>query len=131
MMKENNCGKQSKGRKFDKVKTNPTSTLNSEKTTVGNGSQFELEEMIKRMIAKEVTLLKSEIEALKAEVTELRESQGFISARYDDISREYTRLLKDTNKQKVDITELTTSTTTLEKKSCDDEDKIDQLEQYD
>ena len=53
-MKENNCSKQSKERKSDKVKTNPTSTLNCEKTTVGNGSQFELEEMIKRMIAKEV-----------------------------------------------------------------------------
>ena len=68
--------------------------------------------------------MKSEIEALKAEVTELRESQGFISARYDDISCEYTRLLRDCNKQKVDITELTTSTKNL-KKSCDDEDKID------
>ena len=128
MIKENNCGKQSKGRKFDKVKTSPTSTSNYEKTTVGDGSQFEVEEMIKRMIAKEVAPLKSEIEALKAEVTELRESQGFISARYDDISHEYTRLLKDSNKQKVDITELTTSTKNLEKKSCDDEDKIDQLE---
>ena len=64
----------SKGRKSDEVKTNPTSTLNSEKTTVGNGSQFELEEMIKRMIAKEVAPLKSEIEALRAKVTELRES---------------------------------------------------------
>ena len=44
-MKENNCGKQSTGRKYDIVSTNPTSTLNSKKT--GNGSQFELEEMIK------------------------------------------------------------------------------------
>ena len=131
MMKENSCGKQSEGRKSDKVKTNPTSTLNSEKTTVGNSSQFELEEMIKRMIAKEVAPLKSEIEALEAEVTELCESQGFISARYDDIISEYTRLLKDTNKQTVDIAELTTSTKNLEKKSCDDEDKIDQLEQHD
>ena len=130
MMKENNCGKQSKGRNSDKVKTNPTSTLNSEKTTVGNGSQFELEEMIKRMIAKEVAPLKSKIESLKAEVTELCESQGYISARYD-ISREYTRLQTDSNKQKVDIMELTTSTKNLEKKSCDDEDKINQLEQYD
>ena len=86
-----------KEKKSDKVKTNPTSSLNCEKTTVGNGSQFELEEIIKRMIAKEVASLKSEIEALKAEVTELCESQGFISARYNDISREYTRLLKDSN----------------------------------
>ena len=131
MMKENNCDKRSKGRKSDKVKTNPTSTLNCEKTTVGSGSQFKLEEMIKRMIAKEVAPLKSEIEALKAEVTELRESQRFISARYNDISREYTMLLRDSNKQKVDITELTTSTKNLGKKTCDDEDKIDQLEQYD
>ena len=74
--------------------------------------------------------MKSEIEALKAEVTELRKSQGFISARCNDLSREYTRLLKNSNKQKVDITELTTSTKNLEKKSCDDQDKIDQLEQY-
>ena len=81
MMKENNCGDQSKRRKSDKVKTNPTSTLNREKTTVGNGSQFELEEMIKRMIAKEVAPLKSEIEALKAEVTELHESQGISQVR--------------------------------------------------
>ena len=33
------------------------------------------------MKAKKVAPLKSEIEALKAEVTELCESQGFISAR--------------------------------------------------
>ena len=73
--------------------------------------------------------MKSEIEALKAEVTELRESQGFISARYD-ISRKYTKLQKDGNKQKVDITELITSTKNLEKKSSDNEHKIDQLVQY-
>ena len=60
--------KESKGRKSDKVKTNPTSTSNC------SGSQFEVEEMIKRMIAKELVPLKSKIEALKANETELRKS---------------------------------------------------------
>ena len=78
MMKENNCSKQSKEKKSEKFKTNLTSTSNCEKTTIGGGSQFEVEGRIKRMIAKEVAPLKSEIEALKAEITELRESQGFI-----------------------------------------------------
>ena len=108
MMKENNCCKQSKGKKSDKIKTNPTSTSNWEKiwntchqkTTAGSGSQFEVQEMIKRMIPKEVAPLKRKIETLKVEVTEIRESQDLISARYDDINREFTRLLKDRNKQK-------------------------------
>ena len=99
-MKENKCCKQSKGKKSDKIKTNPTSTSNWEKTTVGSGSQFEVQEMIKRMIPKEVAPLKSKIETLKVEVTEIRESQDLISARYDDINREFNRLLKDSNKQK-------------------------------
>ena len=87
MVKENNCSKHGKGRKSDKIKTNPTSTLNCEKTTVGSGSQFEVKEMIKKMIAKEVAPLKSKIEALKAEVIELHKSQGVISTKYDDIIR--------------------------------------------
>ena len=105
-----------KGRKFDEVETNPQSTSNHEKTSVGSYCQFKVEEMIKRMIAKKVAPLKSEIEALKAEVTQLRESQGFISTKYDNISREYTWFLKDSIKQKVDITERATSTKNLGKK---------------
>ena len=83
-------------------------------------------------MVKEATLpLATEIDALKVEVTKMRESLEFISAQYEDIKREHCELLTENIKHNNEISVLTESTKDLKQKSCTDEDKIDQLEQYD
>ena len=96
-------------------------------------SQTELENMVQGMVANAIKPLEEEIKALKTEVPvdALRQSQQFICNQNDDLSKSYKSALLSTKQQKQSITELNKRTDVLMKQSCEDEIKIDELEQYD
>ena len=71
-----------------------------------------------------------ELEALKVEIKEIKTSQEFICANYDNLKKEYD-LLRNQNKQQADeIQKLRSNSKDLEKQSEVELNKIDQLEQY-
>ena len=94
-------------------------------------SQTELENMVQGMVANAIKPLEEEIKALKTEVDALRQSQQFICNQNDDLNKSYKSALLSTKQQKQSITELNKRTDVLMKQSCEDEIKIDELEQYD
>ena len=74
--------------------------------------------------------MKAKINNLKAEVNALRESQQFILKQNDDLNKNYKSAVLSNKQQKLDITKLNKRTDNLMKLSCDEELKIDELEQY-
>ena len=82
------------------------------------------------MISKATEPLKAELHALKIEVEQLRESQKFISNQNDDLTKTYSSVLQTNKQQKQDLTNLRKQTDDLSKHRCDDELKIDELEQF-
>jgi len=61
----------------------------------------------------------------------LTKFSNFIGNKHDDISADYKAILQTNKQQKQEIRQLNRRTENLQKRNCDDEIKIDELEQYD
>ena len=71
-----------------------------------------------------------EIEGLKAEISEIKSSQEFITAKYDDLKLDYDNLILKNKKQEEEIKSLQTSSKLIAENEAKEFDKIDALEQY-
>ena len=70
-----------------------------------------------------------EIEGLKAEIREIKSSQEFITAKYDDLKLDYDNLILKNKKQEEEIKSLQTSSQLIAENEAKEFDKIDALEQ--
>ena len=70
-----------------------------------------------------------EIEGLKAEISEIKSSQEFITAKYDDLKLDYDNLILKNKKQEEEIKSLQTSSKLIAENEAKEFDKIDALEQ--
>ena len=87
-----------------------------------------LEELIQNMILKATKLLKDEVAALKNVVSQLQDSQKFISDNHDDLSKHYNIIILTNKQQNQEIKQLNKRAENLQKTSCDGEMKMDKLE---
>ena len=71
-----------------------------------------------------------EINALKAELLEVKSSQEFICAQYQDLKLNFTNLQKINKQQAEDIKTLQLQSTNLEVREAKDKEKFDVIEQY-
>ena len=93
-----------------------------------------MQNQIKRIVKETILTVreeqKHELEALKAEICELKSSQEFLSFKYDVLSKEFEKLNKIYKKQREDIAALNVNLADLGKQSNVDSMKIDIIEQY-
>ena len=71
-----------------------------------------------------------EICALKTKIAQIKESQSFLSEKYDCLNEDYNKLKKIYAEQKAEITALKSESSDLKKTSIKEIEKIDNLEQY-
>ena len=89
---------------------------------------------VKELIDEAVALLRTEYDqeicALKAEIVQIKESQSFLSEKYDCLNEDYNKLKKINAEQKAEITALKSESSDLKNTSLKEIEKIDNLEQY-
>ena len=92
------------------------------------------ENSIKKLVADAMKIWESEhlaqITALKAEIEELRSSQEFNSAKYDDLVTECKELKKINKLQEQEIMKLKSQSMKLRARGDEEEEKVDAIEQY-
>ena len=90
---------------------------------------------VEKMVAEAVNLWKSEylheINALKAELLELKSSQEFACNKYESLKTEYENLLQTNRRQEYEIISLEEQSTVLENKQIKDTKKLYAIEQND
>ena len=90
--------------------------------------------LIKQLIDEAVTSLKNEydheIKELKAELIEVKNSQDFLSNKYEELKLQYGNLSKINKQQEQEIINLKCESTDLKNKGIKEADKLDALEQY-
>ena len=93
------------------------------------------QDLVKKMVAESMKAWElrhqEELNALKLELREVKTSQEFICAKYEDLKINYEKLQKINKKQAEDIEKLQTQSTNLEIREAKGEGKIDENEQYD
>ena len=81
-----------------------------------------------------MALLRSEYDqeicALKTEILQIKESQSFLSEKYDCLNQDYNKLKKINAEQKAEITALKSESSDLKNTSIKEIEKIGNLEQY-
>ena len=89
---------------------------------------------VKELIDEAVALLRTEYDqeicALKAEIVQIKESQSFLSEKYDCLNEDYNKLKNINAEQKAEITALKSESSDLKNTSLKEIEKIDNLEQY-
>ena len=75
-------------------------------------------------------LYQQEINALKAELLEVKSSQEFICAQYEDLKLNFINLQKINKQRAEDIKTLQLQSTNLEVREAKHEEKLDAIEQY-
>ena len=89
---------------------------------------------VKGLIDEAVALLKSEYDqkicALKTEIVQIKESQSFLSEKYDCLNEDYNMVKKSNAEQKAEITALKSESSDLKNTRIKEIEKIDNLEQY-
>ena len=71
-----------------------------------------------------------EIDILKAELSELKNSQEFICSQYDVLKKEYDKLVLTDKNQEAEICKLKSESSDIKTPSIKGMDKLDQVEQY-
>ena len=97
---------------------------------VNENLKEQMKQMVKEAVTIQLTTQKEEIDALKAEINELKTSQEFICSNYDNLKTEYDSLLRENKKQPEELRQLNTHSEVLEKQSESEAMKLDQIEQY-
>ena len=86
------------------------------------------------MIAEAVTAYnlshEEEVNMLKAELVVVKNSQQFLSCKYDDLEEECNRLKLSNKQQEKEIKKLETQSMQLEDRGLKEEEKMDAIEQY-
>ena len=89
---------------------------------------------VKELIDEAVALLRSEYDqeicALKTEIVQIKESQSFLSEKYDCLNEDYNKLKKINAEQKAEITALKSESSDLKNTRIKEIEKIHNLEQY-
>ena len=83
-----------------------------------DGNVKELIEAIKREFMEEISVL-------KAEVSEFRNSQAFISQQYDDLKLKYSKVLTANKEQKKEIDNLKSDSANLKMQGVKEIEKVD------
>ena len=88
----------------------------------------------KELIDEAVALLRSEYDqeicALKTEIVQIKESQSFLSEKYDCLNEDYNKRKNINAEQKAEITALKSESSDMKNTSIKEIEKIDNLEQY-
>ena len=71
-----------------------------------------------------------EIAALRAQIVEMKQSQDFVCAQYDDIKNEYESLNKKNQEQSVELKTLKANSADIKEKPEEEASKPDGLDQY-
>ena len=89
---------------------------------------------VKLIIAEAVKVYESkheeEVNMLKAELVVVKNSQQFLSCKYDDLQEECNRLKLSNKQQEEEIKKLETQSMQLEDHGLKEEEKVDAIEQY-
>ena len=102
----------------------------TEKSNFSSSGFIEPDGNVKKLIKAMKKEYMEEISALKAEVSELRNSQAFISQQYDDLKSEYSKVLTANKEQKKEINNLKSDSANLKMQGVKEIEKVDALEQY-
>ena len=125
-------------RQFSRDKITPQAAMGKGKRYSTRNSLSFAEEIpkkfVKELIDEAVALLRTEYDqeicALKAEIVQIKESQSFLSEKYDCLNKDYNKLKKINVEQKAEITALKSESSDLKNTSLKEIEKIDNLEQY-
>ena len=100
---------------------------NTSRPTTNN--DLSIKQRVEETVADGKKSYNLEISLLKAELTEVRNSQEFICQKYEELKLDFDKLDK-INKQEANISALKPQLSDLKKQSNKENDKIDFLEQY-
>lgn len=89
-----------------------------------------IEKLVKEAFENLSSEFSSEIDSLKAEIIELKNSQEFICSKYENLKSEYAEQLKINKKQHDEISQLKSATKEVSELSKSESEKLDSLEQY-
>jgi len=87
-------------------------------------SHKQLEEPIQCKITNTIKPLERKIAVLRDEVKSMKESLSFLSEKHDDLTNEYSEVVRINNEQKKDIKLLNKRANNLQKKNEDDKIKV-------
>ena len=111
-----------------------TKLIGSQSTTNDNEKQPNLNDNVNQLVAQAIAVWKKEyqleIETLRAEVIEIKESQVFICNQYDSLKAEYDKLIEVNTLQKEEISDLKSQAAALKTQEIKDSIKVDELKQY-
>ena len=111
-----------------------TKLIRSQSTTNDNEKQPYLNDNVNQLVAQAIAVWKKEyqleIETLRAEVIEIKESQAFICNQYDSLKAEYDKLIEVNTLLKEEISNLKSQAAALKTQEIKDSIKVDELEQY-
>ena len=111
-----------------------TKLIRSQSTTNDNEKQPNLNDNVNQLVAQAIAVWKKEyqleIETLRAEVIEVKESQAFICNQYDSLKAEYDKLIEVNTLQKEEISNIKSQAAALKTQEIKDSIKVDELEQY-
>ena len=111
-----------------------TKLIRSQSTTNDNEKQPNLNDNVNQLVAQALAVWKKEyqleIETLRAEVIEVKESQAFICNQYDSLKAEYDKLIEVNTLQKEEISNIKSQAAALKTQEIKDSIKVDELEQY-
>ena len=118
-----------------RISTSSTAKLiRTQSTTNDNEKQPNLNDNVNQLVAQAIAVWKKEyqleIETLRAEVIEIKESQAFIYNHYDSLKAEYDKLIEVNTLQKEEISNLKSQAAALKTQEIKDSIKVDELEQY-
>ena len=71
-----------------------------------------------------------EIAALRAQIVEMKQSQDFVCAQYDDIKNEYESLKKKNQEPLVELKTLKSNSADMKEKAVEEASKLDGVDQY-
>ena len=111
-----------------------TKLISSQSTTNDNEKQPNLNDNVNQLVAQAIAVWKKdyqlEIETLRAEVIEIKESQAFICNQYDSLKAEYDKVIEVNTLRKEEISNLKSQAAALKTQEIKDSIKVDELEQY-
>ena len=118
-----------------RISTSSTAKLiRTQSTTNDNEKQPNLNDNVNQLVAQAIAVWRKEyqleIETLRAEVIEIKESQAFICNQYDSLKAEYDKLIEVNTLQKEEIFNLKSQAAALKTQEIKDSIKVDELEQY-
>ena len=101
-----------------------TKLIRTQSTTNDNEKQPNLNNNVNQLVAQAIAVWKKEyqleIETLRAEVIEIKESQAFICSQYDSLKAEYDKLIEVNTLQKEEISNLKSQAAALKTQEIKD-----------